>query len=125
MDFIVGAVPAGGDRPAAPPSAPAALARQAADDGTEQLVMRLDAAMQDAQKGFNGRRAAQVGEAAGKIARESETHGLRVLARMAGCVERAAQANDMNAIKDLLPDLTAAVERNRIALTPKNGNRVR
>jgi hypothetical protein len=34
-------------------------------------------------------------------------------------VERAARANDMNALKDLLPELMTAVERNRIALTPR------
>ena len=57
--------------------------------------------------------------AAGRIAAESDAFGFRVLARMARCVERAAKANDMNALKDLLPELAVAVERNRIALTPR------
>ena len=84
-----------------------------------QLVERLDAAMEDAQQAFQSRRGYMVGEAAGRIAAESDAFGFRVLARMARCVERAAKANDMNALKDLLPELAVAVERNRIALTPR------
>ena len=60
-----------------------------------------------------------VGEAANRIATESDAFGFRVLARMARCVERAAKANDMNALRDLLPELAVAVERNRIGLTPR------
>lgn len=92
---------------------------QEMDKALMLLVDRLDAAMQDAQKGFQSRRGAVVGEAAGRIAAESESYGFRVLARMARCVERAAKANDLNALKDLLPELAVAVERNRIALTPR------
>lgn len=84
-----------------------------------QLVDRLDAAIEDAQHAFQIRRGPLVGEAAGRIAAESDAFGFRVLARMARCVERAAKANDMNALKDLLPELAVAVERNRIALTPR------
>ena len=75
--------------------------------------------MEDAQQAFQSRRGYMVGEAAGRIAAESDAFGFRVLARMARCVERAAKANDMNALKDLLPELAVAVERNRIALTPR------
>lgn len=89
------------------------------DETILHLVVRLDAAMEDAQQGFASRRPSLVGEAAGRIASESDAYGLRVLARMARCVERAAKANDMNALKDLLPELAVAVERNRIALSPR------
>lgn len=106
---------------------PAAFAPQApvqptapreTDQTIPQLVARLDAAMDDAQQGFKNRRCAVVGDAANRIATESDAFGFRVLARMARCVERAAKANDMNALRDLLPELAVAVERNRIGLTP-------
>lgn len=89
------------------------------DQTIPQLVARLDTAMDDAQQGFKNRRCAVVGDAANRIATESDAFGFRVLARMARCVERAAKANDMNALRDLLPELAVAVERNRIGLTPR------
>ena len=102
---------------------PAALvapnAPRETDQTIPQLVARLDAAMDDAQQGFKNRRCGMVGEAANRIASESDAFGFRVLARMARCVERAAKANDMNALRDLLPELAVAVERNRIGLTPR------
>ncbi|MGE9984279.1 response regulator [Desulfovibrio sp. SGI.169] len=104
----------------APDSASAPRVSQAAPDETIlRLVERLDAAMEDAQRAFQSRHGSLVGEAAGRIAAESDAFGFRVLARMARCVEQAAKANDMNALKDLLPELAVAVERNRIALTPR------
>lgn len=123
-----------GTRAASPPAeaAFAAAARQSEqqsrppdspqsgpDETIPHLVARLDAAMEDAQQGFTARRPSLVGEAAARIASESDAYGFRVLARMARCVERAAKANDMNALKDLLPELAVAVERNRIALSPR------
>jgi len=84
-----------------------------------ELVARLDAAMDEAHRAFEERHGFKVGLAAGRIAAESEAFGFRVLARMARCVERAAKANDMSALKDLLPELAVAVERNRIALNPR------
>ncbi|WP_165068939.1 HAMP domain-containing sensor histidine kinase [Desulfovibrio sp. ZJ200] len=114
--------PAAAEKPAAltPNDAGRSLCpSQERDDAILLLVERLDAALQDAQKGFQSRRGAVVGEAAGRIAAESESYGFRVLARMARCVERAAKANDLNALEDLLPELAVAVERNRIALTPR------
>lgn len=88
-----------------------------------QLVHRLDEAMEDAQRAYKGRSCHGVGEAAGRIANDSDAFGFRVLARMARCVERAAKANDMNALRDLLPELSVAVERNRIALNPRHQGR--
>lgn len=105
---------------AAPPLVTAPQPSQAAPDKTIlHLVDRLDAAMEEARQAFESRRASLVGEAAERIAAESDAFGFRVLSRMARCVERAAKANDMNALKDLLPELAVAVERNRIALTPR------
>ena len=81
------------------------------------LVQRLDAAMKDASAAHAAGRTLMVAQAAAVIAEESESFGFRVLARMARCVERAGRAGDMNALKDLLPELAVSVERNRIALT--------
>jgi hypothetical protein len=92
---------------------------EAADRAMQRLVAKLDEAVGDAQSAFTQRRAVAVAEAARRVAVESDNHGLRVLARMARCVERAGRANDMIALKDLLPELTAAVERNRISLAPR------
>lgn len=110
MDFIAGLAPIAEPLAASPEPAP----RQTADD--IQLVQRLDSAMQDAHDGIRIRCASLVGEAARRIAEESDAYGLRVLARMARCVEKAAGANDVAAINDLLPDLVATVERTRIAI---------
>ncbi len=110
-------------RPAAPtaPSAPSRAAAQPPVDTTLlQMLHRLDAAMEDAQRAYKGRNCRIVGEAARRIASDSDAFGLRVLARMASCVERAANASDMNALRDLLPELAVAVERNRITLNPRN-----
>ena len=81
------------------------------------LVARLDAAMAEANSAHAAGRGHMVAQAAAKIAEESESFGFRVLARMARCVERAGRAGDMNALRDLLPELAVSVERNRIALT--------
>lgn len=110
-------------RPGAPAAAPApsrAAAQPRVDATLLQMLRRLDAAMEDAQRAFKGRNCPGVGEAATRIANDSDAFGLRVLARMASCVERAANANDMNALHDLLPELAVAVERNRITLNPHN-----
>ncbi|SCM72839.1 7TM-DISM domain-containing protein [Desulfovibrio sp. 86] len=110
-------------RSAAPTAAPApsrAAAQPRVDATLLQMLRRLDAAMEDAQRAFKGRNCPAVGEAATRIANDSDAFGLRVLARMASCVERAANANDMNALHDLLPELAVAVERNRITLNPHN-----
>ena len=113
---------------AAPVPAPAAAADgQPAPPGADQgasgdaailaLVARLDTAMAEASTAHAAGRGHMVAQAAARIAEESESFGFRVLARMARCVERAGRAGDMNALRDLLPELSVAVERNRIALT--------
>ena len=146
VDFIAGATPppAGqGAAPQAPEQQPSMRRQEEAqaqpvpqatapvmatppvqeDKTLIHLVHRLDEAMEDAQRAYKGRSCHGVGEAAGRIANDSDAFGFRVLARMARCVERAAKANDMNALRDLLPELSVAVERNRIALNPRHQGR--
>lgn len=83
------------------------------------LVDRIDSAMADAMDAFSRQNGPDVAIATGKIAVEAEGFGLRLLGRMARCVERAARANDHGALGDLLPELSVAVERNRLTLTQK------
>lgn len=89
------------------------------DTAILELVERLDAAMTQATEAHAAGRGQMVAQAAARIAEESESFGFRVLARMARCVERAGRAGDMNALRDLLPELAVSVERNRIALTQR------
>ncbi|WP_245590743.1 response regulator [Nitratidesulfovibrio termitidis] len=89
------------------------------------LLETLDAALDDARRGRADGSTFAVQEAAARIAGKAESFGLRVLERIARCVERAATADDMEAVRDLLPELEAAVERNRIALAPRAGQATR
>nr|WP_296983402.1 7TM-DISM domain-containing protein [uncultured Desulfovibrio sp.] len=145
VDFIAGATPPpGGNAPTpgvdaseaavqaaptpvaaytAPAMSPVQTQRPQQDETLLRLVERLDAAMEDAQRAYKGHNCPAVAEASGRIANESDGFGFRVLARMARCVERAARANDMSALRDLLPELAVAVERNRIALNPHHQGR--
>ena len=84
------------------------------------LVARIDEAMNQANAAFAGRNAPAIAAATGIIVREAEEFGLRRLARLANCVERAARNNDLGAVQDLIPDLAIAVERNRIIISQKN-----
>ncbi|MEG6507215.1 response regulator [Nitratidesulfovibrio sp. 1201_IL3209] len=86
------------------------------------LLETLDAALDDARRGRADGSTFAVQEAAARIAGKAESFGLRVLERIARCVERAATADDMEAVRDLLPELEAAVERNRIALASRGGH---
>lgn len=99
--------------------APVPGAPASPDAAILELVERLDAAMAQATEAHAAGRGRMVAQAAARIAEESESFGFRVLARMARCVERAGRAGDMNALRDLLPELAVSVERNRIALTQR------
>lgn len=90
------------------------------DPAIVQLVASLDQAIKGALDAFEREDGAGVAKCTGIIAAESQSFGLRLLARMAHCVERAGNANDMNALRDLLPELANAVERNRITLSQKD-----
>lgn len=89
------------------------------DPAIINLVQELDAAMARAMGAFNDANTPGIAESTAIIAKHAQAFGLRLLARMAQCVERAAMANDLAAVRDLLPDLANAVERNRIALMNK------
>jgi hypothetical protein len=120
----------GEQRPAAPrhaePAAterPVKMAHNSAVDQMQPLIpgllASLDEAMDDVRRGFNKADPIAVEEAAARIAARADNYGLRILARMARCVEMAAKAGDKDALANILPDLETAVERNRIALQPK------
>lgn len=83
------------------------------------LLSSLDESMDDLRRAFNKADTRAVEKAAERIAVRADNYGLRVLARMARCVERAANARDREALANILPDLETAVERNKIALQPK------
>ena len=84
------------------------------DAAIRQMMERVDMSMDEAKQAFQDEKCNLVANAAARIAAEGDAFGLRVLARMARCVERAARANDLLALNDLLPELAVAVERNRI-----------
>lgn len=84
------------------------------------LVHNLDSAMAAAVKAAAAGDTRQVAEAAGRIAQQAESFHLRVLTRIAQTVERAASAPDLEAVRDILPELVNAVERNSITLTQRS-----
>lgn len=86
------------------------------DPVVQALIHELDDAMLAATNAYNAHDSAAVAEATARIISEAENVGLRLLAKMASCVERAAKENDETALSDLLPELALAVERNRLAL---------
>lgn len=100
-------------------SQPGAPIQARSDPAIVSLVDRLDVAMKHASAAFANKNAAGIAESTAMIAQDAENFGLRLLARMAKCVERAAGAGDMNALSDLLPELANAVERNRITLSQR------
>lgn len=112
--------PSSGTVSGPPPVSPST---EAAASGTPSpiagLLVALDAAMFDARTAFAQGDPQSVQAAADRIASQADGCGLRVLARMARCVEGAARARDRDALTYLLPELETAVERNRIALMPK------
>lgn len=87
------------------------------EDSLREMLAAMDADMRLIRQALAEGNMAVTGRHAGFIATSADKHGLRVLARMARCVESAAKALDDDALRDLLPELEATVERNRIALT--------
>lgn len=88
-----------------------------ADPLIVSLVEKLEEAMNQAVWAFEHDSPDYVAESTARLAQLAESFSLRHLTRMAQCVERAAKASDMEALKVLLPELQNAVERNRIVLT--------
>ncbi len=97
-------------------SSPDQAEKEEGDPVILALIRELDLAMREASRAYENQNSEQVAEATGRIIRECDKFGLRLLARMASCVERAAKENDLSALSDLLPELGLAVERNRVAL---------
>ncbi|GFM33021.1 ATP-binding protein [Desulfovibrio subterraneus] len=81
------------------------------------LLENIDEALADAHRSVRKGSPLGVQEAAGRLAGTASSFGLRVLERMARCVERAAQADDLDAILNLLPELENMAQRNNRALT--------
>lgn len=93
--------------------------QEAQADTINAMLAGLDDGLARARKGYAGRDCALVEEATAQMARTAEDHGYRIVGRLARCVERAARAKDLPALGDLLPVLADAVERNKIATTPR------
>lgn len=123
MDLIVSvnATPAEEKKPdPTPPSVvEASPASEQQASALEALLSQLDDGLAQAQKAYAGRDCAMVEEATAGMARAAEDYGYRIVGRLARCVERAARAKDLPALGDLLPVLADAVERNRIATSPR------
>ncbi|MBQ7456635.1 MAG: hypothetical protein IJS54_03380 [Desulfovibrio sp.] len=103
-----------------PRPVPTKQSQQAAQDEPNpaflELAKRLTRSMEEATRALEGQNYKRVADAAARIERESDAYSLRVLSRVANCVVRAAQKEDRQALKDLLPELEHQVERNTIAL---------
>lgn len=95
----------------------------AGDPAINAMLEHLEQAMANANAHYTAGNGTGVAAATANMAEVSERFGLRILTRMAQCVERAARANDMSALKDLLPELGNAVERTRILVMQKQAER--
>lgn len=98
-----------------------APARGNGDKAVADMLDLLDEKMRMAKVAHEAGNAQGVATAIGELADASENIGLRVVTRMARCVEKAAQQNDMAALKDIMPELGNAVERTRILILEKQG----
>lgn len=78
-----------------------------------QVLESLDAAIWAAKEGLAEENCLTVSQACLRLAAVAANHNLENLDRIARCVDRAAQANDLEAVNDLLAELEASVERNR------------
>lgn len=99
------------------PGRPGLQARRGVDPALFELISILDYSIGEARKAFAMNNAYAVAEYAQRISEEAGRFGLRNLSKLAQCVVRAGRAGDMGALKDILPELVVAVERNRITLT--------
>ncbi len=80
------------------------------------LIHALRDALEDSLRGRDARETVLVQEAAGRLAGKAEVFGLRKLGKIARCVERAAEADDMEASATLLEDLNTVTQRYLTAL---------
>lgn len=96
--------------------------RSSFDPEVLALLDRLDEQKQRASAFCKAGNCKGVAAMTAQMAQDAEAFGLRLLTRMASCVWRAADAGNLEAVNDLLPDLEHAVERNRILITQKQGD---
>ncbi len=89
------------------------------------LVQTLEDALYDLQSGCANRSTIIAQEAAGRLAGKAEAFGLHRLGKIARCVERAAEANDMEAVSTLYEDLGGATNRYLLALRESHTNFLR
>jgi hypothetical protein len=80
------------------------------------LIHALNDALTDAQHGRSSGKNVLVQEAAGRLAGRAEVFGLQKLGKFGRCVERAAEANDLDAVAVLLTDLDILTKRYAVAL---------
>jgi HPt (histidine-containing phosphotransfer) domain-containing protein len=78
---------------------------------TPGLVFSLQEIMREIRQSAERDQSILIQEAAGRMAGKAEAFGLVKLGRLAHCVERAAEANDMEAVRTLLEDLGPVVVR--------------
>ena len=86
------------------------------DPALVALMDRINLALEDANSACTAGQGMRVAEAAHRIAQDCDAFSFRILARIARCVEQAGKAGDINALHDLLPELSNQIERNNIAL---------
>lgn len=80
------------------------------------LINALNDALIDARQGRDSGRTILVQEAAGRLASRAEVFGLQKLGKIGRCVERAAEADDLEAVSTLLEDLDIITKRHVVAL---------
>ncbi len=80
------------------------------------MIHELNEALQDARSGREENNALRVQKAAERLADTAREFDLQVLERMARCVERAAAADDLEALADLFPELENLTNRYKEAL---------
>lgn len=80
------------------------------------LQINLADSLNEIETSLQQKNSQEVKNAANAISATADSFGLKSLERMAKCVERAAQANDLEAISALLPDLQNLLEKTQKAL---------
>ena len=90
---------------------------QAADEAIREMLSALDEALEQALHGQLAGDAQGVCAAAARIGQLAEAYDLRTLDDPARCLEEAARSGNMDEVAQLVPDLVAAITRNRAAFT--------
>jgi len=78
---------------------------------TPGLIIALKDIMREIEQGAGHGQGILIQEASGRLAGKAEAFGLVKLGRVAHCVERAAEAGDLEAVYTLLEDLGPMIDR--------------